>query len=107
MGDSDLAGGELRVRRRGREPPVCVQRLPAALLVEPGENERSQALTGRPQLLGLRQRALDESLDVDALRRRVGKQNAGAAELPVCGGNRRNVLGFFNPLETGGPPASS
>ena len=49
-----------RARRSRRRAPVHLQRPPAALLVQSGEDERRQALAGRAELLGLGQRALDQ-----------------------------------------------
>src|SRR5512132_638738 len=83
-------GGELGVGRDQRA--VDLQRLAAALLVESAEDERRQALAARPQLHRLVQRTLDQLFDVDAPRRPVGEQNAGAAGLPVAARDLRRFL---------------
>src|SRR5262245_38918271 len=84
VGGGDLAG-EAGVGRD--QVAVDAERVATALLVQVRQHERRHGLSFDVAAAGLRHARLDEWLDVEALRRRLGEEEPRAAELPMGGGD--------------------
>ena len=97
---------ELRILEH--ELAVDAERLAVASLMEERKDVWSQGRAGDPFLLGRRKRLLDERLDVEALRRRLGEDERGVAtEPPVRARDRAASSGLSTLAGTGGPPCAA